>query len=583
MKRTAPTHPASTHPAPTHPAPTQPTPTQPPSASGTPAAPAAPGPRRPTAVRPPGPQTALAVLFLLALVPLCLRLPWAGDQGLHTAVIGRLAAHLTDPGNPLVRENTPSPYYSPWMLLLAAVRRLTGLPPRGVLSLAAITGCTLLVSGVYRFVRTLTEQRWAPVLALPLVVLLWGWQVFTWSGWVELTSLTLTLCYPSTLALGLALHLWAWLQREARAGWRPLPTLALGALGALVLLVHQFTGAVGLLGAAAVVMAAPSSRSARALLRLAVAVAVLAALLAAWPYYDFWKLLSVGDLESIHRNLYRDLLPRYGLALLALPALVARARRHRLRDPLVLLPLLGAAVFTAGGLTGHWSWGRVWPAVMLPAQLALAVEVTGLAAGRWRRAAGAVVATALAVGAWTQLGVAGYLLPGHEAAFARAEVDRIPAWGDDSWAAPYVHPGETVLTRDYYALRMIPALGAYTVAPAYPDPFLPDEQQRRRDTYAFFDRDTPAGCGKAILLRYHVGWIIKSPDEGPVPADPLYATVATGPHGERLVRVRLPAPLAAPDPQHDAPSPRETPGPSLREILRRPCAEDQPSSSSSPD
>ncbi|MFE4254631.1 hypothetical protein ACFRU3_35070 [Streptomyces sp. NPDC056910] len=36
---------------------------------------------------------------------------------------------------------------------------------------------------------------------------------------------------------------------------------------------------------------------------------------------------------------------------------------------------LGAVVHVAGGVTDHWSWGRVLPAVFVLAQIALAVEV----------------------------------------------------------------------------------------------------------------------------------------------------------------------------------------------------------------
>jgi hypothetical protein len=498
----------------------------------------------PLAHRAGGPLLPYAIVggfALLALLPLCLRLPWAGDLGLHAAVVQRLGADLTAPGNPLVDEDTPSPYYSPWMVLLGAVARLTGWGPFAMLSIAAVTAAVLLLTGIYRFVRTLSAHRWAPALALPLVLLLWGWDLFAWSGWIELTSLALTVAYPSTLALGLSLHLWAWLRQEAREGWRPAPCLAMGTLGAAVLLIHQFTGAIAILGATAIAVSSLAPRSAprapHALRNLGFAVAAMAALLTAWPYYDFWRLADTGGLESIHRDLYRDLLPRYGLALIALPALAVRARRHRLLDPLVLLFLTGAAVFTAGGLLHQWSWGRIWPGVMLPAQLALAVELAALPAGRLRRTAGAAVAAALAFGAWTQLGVVSYMLPEHRQPAAIRNLRHIPSWGHYSWISRHVRYGDVIMTHDYRALRMAPAYGAYTVAPAYPDFFLPDERQRRRDTAAFFARRTSPGTDREILTRYHVAWVIDTPSDSAVTRGPLFTPVATGPGGERLFKV----------------------------------------------
>ncbi|WP_377270745.1 hypothetical protein [Peterkaempfera sp. SMS 1(5)a] len=493
-------------------------------------------------LRLPLPYTLFAVLALLVILPLCIKLPWSGDQGLHAAVIERLRTDLSDPANPLIAEDTPSPYYSPWMLLLGALARITGWDTFTVLSVAAVAACVLLVTGVHRFVRTLTDQRWAPVLALPLIVLLWGWQLFTWSGWISFTSLTLTVSYPSTFALGLTLNLWAWLQQEARAGWRVLPCTGLGLLAALVLLVHQFTGAIAILGALAIAASAPATRSLRAVRNLAAGALVMTAVLTFWPYYDFWQLAADGgDLSAIHQPLYRDLPARYGLLALALPALAVRARRTRFLDPLVLTFLACAAVFTAGGLLDHWSWGRVWPGVALTAQLAVAVEITALAPGRLRRAAGAVLAAALAVGLWTQVGVVTYAFPQYKDLAKKWHIQSVATFGDYSWITPYVHYGDVILTRDYYALRMAPAYGATTVAPAYPDFFLPDERQRWRDTETFFGRHTTAAQGRTILLRYHVGWLIKSAGARPVPRSRLYTQLATGPRGERLIRVNLSA------------------------------------------
>lgn len=52
--------------------------------------------------------------------------------------------------------------------------------------------------------------------------------------------------------------------------------------------------------------------------------------LVAWPYYSFFDLFGVGDLEDIHRSLYRNLLPHFSLALLGVAALAMRLRRdHR--------------------------------------------------------------------------------------------------------------------------------------------------------------------------------------------------------------------------------------------------------------
>ncbi|PZH02454.1 hypothetical protein C1I97_21140 [Streptomyces sp. NTH33] len=478
------------------------------------------------AVAPRSAALPLVVLLLWVIVPL----PWAGDLGMHAATIERLRHDLLHPGNPLVDADTPSPYYSPWMLLLGCVARATGLSAFGVLRLAALAGLALLVTGVWRYVRTLSAHRAAPALAALSLVLLWGTAVINWSGFLSLNSLALTVSYPSVFTLGLSFHLWAWLTRALRTPteWRTWP--ALGVLWAAILLCHQFTGLVATLGGLASVL---SARPARALWpRLAAAAALGLLVLWLWPYYDFFALLSAGDdLEGVHRALYTDFLGRYWLALLGVAALALRWRRDR-RDPLVIFFLLGAPVCAAGFADGHYSWGRALPAALIPAQLAAALEVVqgGLRAVRtcWAWA----LAAALAVGAWTQAGVLGYAV-GRDALPDVLAADYTPPWPGYDWITPYVRYGEVVMARDLPS-RQIPAYGPYTVAPGYPDFFLPDEFRRELAVQRYYTRGTPALARREILREYGVRWVLDG--RGPR-SDPDLRAVAHGPGGEVLYAV----------------------------------------------
>lgn len=123
------------------------------------------GARR-SGIRPAAVGRALATgvtgLVLLLLVLVVVRLPWMGDLGIHAATVQRLRHSPLAPGNPLVDANTPSPYYSPWTLVLGGVARATGLDVFVVLRLAAAVGLSLLVTGVWRYVRTLSAHPAAP-------------------------------------------------------------------------------------------------------------------------------------------------------------------------------------------------------------------------------------------------------------------------------------------------------------------------------------------------------------------------------------------------------------------------------------
>ncbi|MGW2637190.1 hypothetical protein [Streptomyces sp. NPDC001348] len=463
------------------------------------------------------------------MVLVIVRLPWVGDLGMHAATIQRLRHSLLHPGNPLVDADTPSPYYSPWMLLLGCLARVTGLSVFVVLRVAAVVGLGLLVSGVWRYVRTLGADRAAPAVALLCLLLLWGPRLFEWSGFLGLNSLALTVSYPSVFALGLAFHFWAWLTRALRGGagtgWGT--WLGLGALWALILLCHQFTGVVASLGALATVIAARPGRAVTA--RPAAALLLGLVVLWLWPYYDFFSLFSAGaGLEAIHRPLYGHLLGRFGLALVGVVALGLRFRRDRW-DPLVIFFALGVLVFAAGGLSGHYSWGRVLPAALIPAQLAAALEATG---GRRRAVWACVVGAALAVGAWTQMGTVGYVvrpsaLPGAVAARYRAP------WAGYRWITPWVGYGDVVMARTRPA-RQIPAYGAYTVAPGYPDVFLADAGRRETAVRRYFAAGTAGEVRRGILREYGVRWVVDRGSAGPGPG---LRVVARGPDGQVLYRV----------------------------------------------
>ncbi|MEU6481382.1 hypothetical protein ABZ858_31830 [Streptomyces sp. NPDC047017] len=483
---------------------------------------AAPSEARPAgraAARPPAaakrsvaPRAAAALVLVLLLL-VVVRLPWAGDLGMHAATVQRLRHDLAHPGNPLVDADTPSPYYSPWMLLLGGIARLTGWSVFVVLRLAALAALALLATGVRRYVRALSAHRAAPALAALSLLLLWGTVLINWSGFPSLNSLALTVSYPSAFALGLAFHHWAWLTRALRtcAGWEV--WLGLGALWALILLCHQFTGVVATLGALATVIAARPGRSLAP--RLAAGAALGLLVLWLWPYYDFFALFSAGgDLEGVHRALYAYFPGRYWLALLGVAALIPRGRRDH-RDALVVFFALGALVCAAGFATGHYSWGRALPAALIPAQLAAALAVVGPARRavrvRWARVLGA----AFAVGAWTQSGMLGYVV-GRAALPAAVAVNYTRPWPGYHWITPHVRYGDVVMARDEPS-RMIPAYGAYTVAAGYPEFFLPDEARRERAVRRYYTRSTPLGVRRDILRAYAVRWVLDGtrPERGP--------------------------------------------------------------------
>jgi len=199
---------------------------------------------------------------------------------------------------------------------------------------------------------------------------------------------------------------------------------------------------------------------------------------------------------------------------------------------------MGAALYAAGWLTDHWSWGRVLPALFFSAQIALAVEAAGQGGRRVRRVLAPLTTVGLVIGCWAQAGSLGYVLRPAAIPPPLSYAPTQPLWTDYAWVRPYLHRGDVVMTAGYFAQRQVPAYGAYTVAPAYPDFFLPDEQQRTVDTLGYFGRGTTRDQRLALLREYHVRWIIQRLHSGGLSRlDPAVREVAIAPTGEVLLRV----------------------------------------------
>ncbi|MCX3060104.1 hypothetical protein, partial [Streptomyces beihaiensis] len=484
------------------------------------------------AARTRAPDLVLLVVAL-ALAAVAWRLPWIGDLGQHVAVVDRLRHHLVDPGSPLVDRPGSSPYYTPYTVGAALFARLTGLGTFRVLALAGAADAFVLVGGVRALVRAFTARRWAPVLAVVFLLVLWGRRLLVWSGTPSLVSLGVAISYPSTLALGLGLHLWALLARR-RASF---PRWALiGVVAALVVLVNPVT-AVGVGAGAAALTVAGRRPTRRDVACWAAGAAVCAALLACWPYYSVVSLAGASQLDFFHVRQYWHPLSTYGLALLGLPALALRLRRTR-RDPLALVLAAETCVVGYGWVSGHYTWGRAIPFAVLALQCALAVEVCERwASGAAARLACAVVAAATFLGAWTQSSAVLYLVPRRLVPGVLLDhMQRRTLWHGYPWAEPYLRYGDVVLTDRYRPLHILPAYGVYTVSPAWPQPEIPHAEavRRRDDSRAAADPATAPAERARLLCRWHVDWLYLEPDQ-PVPAP--YRATAYGPRGAKLVRV----------------------------------------------
>lgn len=446
------------------------------------------------------PSLVVGGLVLAYFVTVAVSLPWADDLMLHLAVLRRLIRDPLHPGNPVIDTGGSSIYYSPYMLVLALPGKAFGLSAYTLYKLAAVVNVTLLLTGLYRFVRTLSQARWAPPLALIGMLFWWGTKVVTFSGFLSFISFGDTLAYPSTLATALTLHLWAWLNESGRVLRSPRRSVGIGVLLGLILLIHQFTGLSAIVGCAAILVANHRIvRTQLALTSLAGGLVACAVAVAVWPYYHLWS-VSQGQLDvldPIHHALYSHLQKRYAIGIvLGVVALGLRWWRNK-TDVLALMFIGIGAVVAYGDVSHHWSYGRSWPMVMLLAQVAVAIAVAEAVRGwqRWAWAVPVLVATAL--GAATQFG----------GNFENiAQLDKLDK---------YFTPTTVVAASTQYAQYEVAAHGSYGVTAPWYLPEIPRTTQSERNAAerAIFASQTSASERVALLRRYDVTWVLLAPGQ----------------------------------------------------------------------
>lgn len=233
----------------------------------------------------PSPYLVLGGLLWAVLSAAAWRAPLCCEAGLQAAIVERLRTSLLHPAFPMTDlPAVASAHYSPYALLQGLTARATGFSGPSVVALAASANLLLLLTGIGRLTRLLTPNRWAPVLVLaPLALVHWA-DPARWSA-------------PSTFAVAVTLHLWAWTGRVAVRSPRPgaprpgrTPTwfeaAGIGVLLGLVLLVHPPTAIGAAIGCLALIAVRTRTRIRPVVWRWASAAVCAVAVAAAWPYYN---------------------------------------------------------------------------------------------------------------------------------------------------------------------------------------------------------------------------------------------------------------------------------------------------------
>lgn len=124
------------------------------------------------------------------------------DFGENAASIRELSTHLFSPQNPLLAtDGSTTLRYTPYIFLLALIKKLFHLNLFTVINLASLVSLFSFVVGVYLWSREYFLDSDAPLYVLVALLFLWG-KPFDYSNEYSLRFLTYTLFYPSTVTFG---------------------------------------------------------------------------------------------------------------------------------------------------------------------------------------------------------------------------------------------------------------------------------------------------------------------------------------------------------------------------------------------
>ena len=460
----------------------------------------------------------------LVILSYLLKFQWPGavDIWEHAAAARELGARPFDPNHPLLPVDRPHQFFSPYLMAVGVLSRLFGISVVTGLMITGVFNLILFLVTLRLFVRRITDRPHVDFYALLFILVLWGPIAWFFSGFLRFDVLPSVLSYPSTFAKGLIfLSLWAhvnYLERDDPK-WL-LPTLF---IAAVVLLTHPVDAIFQGIAVLSLSVALPGTRERHAIFTVAtMAGAFVIAFL--WPTLPFFDLLfgesTRGYRDSIaaaDRDMYVEILPRLGLALLTVPFALRRLQSWR-TEPLALMFFGTLAAYAYGYYFENWSYGRLISSAQIVGSIILADDRAAAS-----QAAAALGQAGRALLRWVQITTAAIVLLG--VYYVRNGFDALPDSFTKNlryeWVHSYVdkvnisdfdfiadnHRTYPVVISDLYTSLEIPTFGPKVIAFARTQAFV-DTAERGTDLGRFYDPSSTNEIRRQIIVKYGASLLV---------------------------------------------------------------------------
>jgi alpha-1,6-mannosyltransferase len=431
----------------------------------------------------------------------------ASDFWEHSAVLRELSTHILNPKHPQLLLDSPHAFYSPYAVLLAAFSRFSTLDPVTTLSIAGLVNLGLFFLGLRLFVLSIVPRERgniASFYALLFVLLWWGSDPWSYSGFFYFGGLGGRLPYPSTFSTSLSLICLG----SARTGLeQKSPVRILGFL--VVLVAVLISHPISFLFLVAGLLSFAFDTKGRTLTQVLIVVSllVMALLIASmWPYFPFLKFL-VNESDVYHANnrvMYRDVLSRIWPALIGVPLIISKLHQNW-RHPLAIVIVILSGIYVFGGVSGKYAFGRVISHIVLVLQVAIADRVSefelqisrGHRASWLRRLTVTTGAIAFSfVLSWKGLNTV-----------LASATSREPNYTSYLFLSRMTGQYDLILS-DIRSSWIVPTFGGKVVAALHPLAFVPDDNIRKSDLKQFFSKATTLGERRRMIEKYDAKYVL---------------------------------------------------------------------------
>ncbi len=472
----------------------------------------------------------IASLILLSVISLVL---FNGRQGPlvelfdyweHAACIREMSVHPFSPGNPLLSAGGNTTLrYTPYILVLALVKKLTPLSLNTVITLASLASFFFFAGGIYLWSRAFFQDTKLPLYVVVALLFLWG-EPFNYAYEYNLRFLSYTLFYPAIFTLNLSLCgfycLLRYLRRETITSYVIFLLFA-----SFIFLSHPLTGSFFLLCSLLIVITEGNNRVKHAGIYCASA-AVIFLLSLLWPYHPFltsvvktattdWHLFFRMYLYTT-RNIYR-----MGPALLGLPVVFLLLRRGKypfISWGFILCSIIYLLTYALNIRLGE----RYIFFSIFFLHLALAWYFSTLELFSLKTIQKVLVVPTeknihllffiivITLSVLYQVAKLGAEQAGYELTFRPKPVIQSYTNPLDGYRFVEGLLGEgDIVMSDPLTAWLLPALtGAKITALYHDNPLVPDNNQRVEDAIAFFDPATPLQMRRMIARKYFVSHVL---------------------------------------------------------------------------